>query len=94
MIEYIDRPSELKEALKVPTALMADLYDSLLKLEAMTYINEQGRVQIVDVELEDAELDKIDYHHLNTYEDYLHQVNEVTVKLVEESLRHMGLIIQ
>ena len=48
---------------------------------------------MVDIELEDAELDKIDYKNLRSYERYLKKTNEVTVPMVEKSLAKMGLII-
>lgn len=41
--------------------LMIGLYDGLLKLESMVTFKSNGRIEIVDIELEDAELDKIDY---------------------------------
>ena len=44
LTEYIDRPQALKESLKIPTFLMMDIYDGLLKLQSMVLINEQERV--------------------------------------------------
>jgi hypothetical protein len=34
----------------------------------MAVFNDQGLVKIVDIEFEDAELDKIDYENLSTYQ--------------------------
>lgn len=34
---------------------------------------------MVEIELEDAELDKIDYENLGTYQSYLDEVNETTI---------------
>ena len=48
---------------------------------------------MIDIELEDAELDKIDYKDLRSYEQYLKKTNEVTVGTVEKNLAKMGLII-
>lgn len=93
LIEYTDRPLAYKEALKVVTALMLDIYDGLLKLESMAQVNDKGRIEMIDIELEDAELDKIDYKDLRSYERYLKKLNEVTVPMVERSLAKMGLII-
>jgi|JI6StandDraft_1071083.scaffolds.fasta_scaffold927830_1 hypothetical protein len=61
---------------------MLDLYDGLLKLESMTTFNSNGRIEIVDIELEDAELDKIDYSNLATYQRYLDEINEITLNQV------------
>jgi hypothetical protein len=41
----------------------------------MAVFNEKGLVKMVDIELEDAELDKINYENLSTYQTYLEEIN-------------------
>ena len=48
---------------------------------------------MIEIDLEDAELDKIDYKDLRSYQRYLSKLNEVTVDKVEKNLKEMGLII-
>ena len=79
LTEFCEQKHTTKEKLKIPTALMLDLYDGLLKLESMTAFNANGRIEIMDIELEDAELDKIDYSNLATYKRYLDEINEITL---------------
>ncbi len=50
---------------------MVDLYDGLLKLQSIIAFNQNGKIEVVDIELEDAELDKINYMDLITYKKYL-----------------------
>lgn len=72
---------------------MIDLYDGLLKLQSIISVNENGRIEIREIQLEDAELDKIDYENLGTYQKYLDEINEITLSQVEKNLKSMGLMI-
>ena len=73
---------------------MIDLYDASLKIQTMAKISDDGRIEMVDIELEDAQLDKIDYGDFKSYGQYLQKINEVTLKDVEKSLKRIGLLIQ
>ena len=60
----------------------------------MAKIAKDGRVEMNEIELEDAELDRIDYSNFSTYKRYLEEVNEVTVNDVMRGLKKMGLFIE